>query len=179
MTDLDRTRPVRAYIHHLYADADDDTCRSRYLLLVIHPNVEQLRAAQAAYERQRDRKAGLKPAAQADDSEACGLWQPVTTQSRYDRRAKAWLDTTPPFLGVIRLAQGYLTPEIVAHECVHAALTMARRHDWAKPGNSGEANFGGSCDDSEEAFAYSLSRLIVAVESVVADACQRMGVSRG
>ena len=112
--DLDRTQPVRAYIHHLYADADDDTCRSRYLLLVIHPNVEQLRAAQAAYEQQRDRKAGLKPAAQADDSEACGLWQPLTTQSRYDRRRKVWLDTTPPFLGVIRLAQGYLTPEIVA-----------------------------------------------------------------
>ena len=110
--------------------------------------------------------------------DALGLFQTTPMRSRYDRKAKAWVDTTTAFAGVIRLAQGHCSREVVAHESAHAALHITRLHDWAKPDGEGNANLGDICDPAEESFCYLLGSLVQEVERLVTDAHTRMGIER-
>jgi len=155
---LDPSRPTTCYIHHLHA-GDDPTCRGRYIRLVIHPNKHDLRAAGTAYNKRRG--------CDQDLSNAVGLFQQAYFRARYDRKTKAWIDTTTAFAGIMRLANGHLDGEVIAHESTHAALQVTRLHDWAKPGSDGNADFGDCCDAREEAFAYLLGGIAAEVNNAV------------
>jgi len=156
---IDPSRPATCYIHHLFADSDDPTCRGRYIRLIIHPDEDDLRAAGIAYNKRRSNNQDL--------SDAAGLFQPAQPRARYDRKTKAWIDTTTAFAGIMRLANGHLTGEVIAHESTHAALHVTRLHDWSKPGANGDADFGDICDDREEAFAYLLGGIAAEVNNTV------------
>ncbi len=156
---IDPSRPATCYIHHLLADSDDPACRGRYIRLIIHPNEDDLRAAGTAYNKRRGSDQDLRGSA--------GLFQPTRFRSRYDRKAKAWVDTTTAFAGIMRLADGYLNSQVIAHESTHAALHVTRLHDWAKPGSDGNADFGDGCDAREEAFAYLLGGIAHEVNNAV------------
>lgn len=119
---FDPTRPVVATIHHLYADREGP-CRSRYFRLVIHPDLDHMRAAAKRYDRKR-----FGPADSYDN--AGGLWQPRPFASRYDRKTRRWIDTSSACAGVMRLARGHLDGEVIAHESTHAALHISRLHAW-------------------------------------------------
>lgn len=165
---LDPEQTVHCHISHLYADIFDPVCRSRYLRLTIHPTVDDLREHAVRHSKRTGR---------ADDhdsiAEAEGLWQPARFRSRYDRRTRTWIDTTPPFAGVMRLARPRLTAEVIAHESTHAALTITRLHDWSKDDHDGRADFGEDCDDHEEAFAYLLGDIVRAVTEIVEQVASR------
>lgn len=156
---LDPIRPATCYIHHLSADSDDPACRGRYIRLIIHPDRDDLRAAGLAYNKRRGTHQYL--------GDAVGLFQPTYFRRRYDRTTKAWVDTTTAFAGIMRLANGHLTSEVIAHESTHAALHVTRLHDWAKPGFDGNADFGDCCDSREEAFAYLLGGIAAEVNNAV------------
>jgi hypothetical protein len=156
---IDTSRPATCYVHHLFADQGDRTCRGRYIRLIIHPNADSLVAAGTAYNKRRGSSQDL--------SGSAGLFQPTPFRSRYDRKTKSWADTTATFAGIIRLANGHLTGEVIAHESTHAALHVTRLHDWNKPDGSGNADFGDCCDDREEAFAYLLGGIAAEVNDAV------------
>lgn len=156
---LDPTRPVTCYIHHLFADPDDPTCRGRYIRLIIHPTAVELSDSGTRYNHRHQ--------SDQDVNGSAGLFQPAPFRSRYDRKKRAWVDSTPPFAGIMRLANGHLTGEIIAHESTHAALHVTRLHDWTKPDHEGVADFGDGCDDTEEAFAHLLGGIAGEVNDVV------------
>lgn len=165
---LDPSQPIKAYVSNIYADVEDPTCRPRYLAVTIYPDAAQLRTAGAAYDRHR------VPGFRSPESDAVGLWQPANRRSRYDRRRRAWVDTTSPFLGVMRLAQGHLTREVVLHECTHAAVEATRRHHWAQDDQDPTADLGTECGPDEEAFCYLLTGIYESVDKIVAEAVARL-----
>ncbi len=158
---FDADRAVTAYIRHLYADDEDPACRSRYIRVIVHPTTEHLRDAAHAYDRRR--LGSAKPRTFWGD--AAGAFQPTPMRARYDRHRRMWVDTTPPFAGIIRLSREEVTPEIVAHESTHAAIYIARLHNWSQPGHDGSLSF--TDMPAEERFCYLLGALIPAVQSIV------------
>lgn len=40
--DVDPDRSVTFYVRNLYADRNDDTCRPRYIRVIIHPDTEHI-----------------------------------------------------------------------------------------------------------------------------------------
>lgn len=156
---IDPSRPVTAYVHHLFADREDPKCRGRYIRLVIYPNAADMAAAGNRYNRSRGSTEDLTGIA--------GLFQPSPFRQRYDRKTRASIDTTTAFAGVMRLAAGHLTGEIITHESTHAALHVMRLHDWAQPDGPGNADFGDGVTDHEENFAHLLGAMAGNVNDVV------------
>ena len=154
---LDPSKPVIAYVHGIYADPTVE--RRRYLRLVIHPDTDDLVRAGNA----RNRKIGSRQ----DLAGSAGLFQPSRLRSRYDRHLRRWIDTTGPFAGIMRLARGYLTGEVITHESAHAALHIWRMHDWAQTDGAGEVQLGDVCDETEEHFAHLLSGIAGTVNDIV------------
>lgn len=161
---FDPDRPVSAYVRHLYADRSDPACRGRYIRVGIYPTADALRAAASRYHVRR----GDVPEADAFE-DTLGVFQPRRFTTRYDRKRRAWVDTTAACAGVLRLCREALTPNVVTHEATHAALHITRLHDWAKPDTDGRADFGDNCDEAEEAFAYLLGDLTGVLFGMVAD----------
>lgn len=167
---LDPAHVTRFIVSGLHADHYGPS-RSRYIHVAIHPDVEDMRSAANRYDVHRSGRA-------QDQSEAVGLFQATPFRSRYDRKAKVWVDSTSACAGVMRLVQGWCSREVIAHECTHAALHITRLDDWGKPDHEGIANFGDGCDDTEESFAYLLGAMVQTVEVMVDEAHQRMGITR-
>lgn len=149
------TRTKVAYIHTLYADRDDRACRSRYITVVLHPDVEHLRRAAS-------RRAPGQAWVGVD-----GCFQPCPFRQRYDRRAHQWIDTTPAHAGVMRLHPGRLDAEIISHEATHAALHIWRLHQWGQDSDSYRADLGDDCGPDEEAFAYLLGGLVANLSTLI------------
>lgn len=112
---FDPELPCRAYVRHVYADRDDPQCRGRYFLVVFHPDPDDMR--RAAY--RHDKSSAYRTHRPGSVDDALGLWQPASARARYDRKQRMWVDTTPPFAGVMRFARGHLTPDVIAHESTH------------------------------------------------------------
>jgi hypothetical protein len=93
----------------------DYTSPRRWCWVRIHDTVEDLRAA----------KTKLNPVS-ADptvDAETWACWQPTSYEVDEDS-AKVW--PSNGYAGLVRLAEGHITSEIVAHELVHAAAAIYR-----------------------------------------------------
>jgi hypothetical protein len=108
----------------------------RWCLVRIHPNVEHLRTAAHRTDPAHDRDWW---------DECCGCFQPVGLRSAGN------VISDPPngYAGILRLAEGWrVTPEIVAHELVHAALQVYRMNVKA------DVRLGNGCREREEQLAY-------------------------
>ena len=138
-------------VSHLYADRDDPACRSRYIQVRFYRTADELQAAARRYSAGRgDNDAFL---------DTLGVFHPSPWKSRYDKRQRKWIDTTPAFAGVLRLCRPALDARVLAHEATHAALHILRLHDWSKEGHDGTADLGDNCGPHEEQFAYLLGDL--------------------
>jgi hypothetical protein len=146
---FDPARPVKQTVHTVIARPADPHCPSRYLTLMIYPDVEQMRAGAHAYNQRRGQV--------SDDGnwDALGVTQSSPLGERYDRRTRSWVDCTGRHIGVVRLARGWLTPEVLAHEATHAALHVERMHQWAQAHTAGleMPDAVEITDDNEEPFA--------------------------
>lgn len=118
----DPNRAVTLTLNTIVARPDDDDCPSRYATAIFYPTLERMREAAHAYNRRR------RYPRTEDDFLATVQTQPL--RERYDRKAKAWSDTTGRHLGVMRFAADWLTPEVIAHESLHLALHVERVHQW-------------------------------------------------
>ncbi len=152
---IDVSRPFHGMVRHIYVDRETEGAQGRYLRVIIYPSTDQLQAAARRY-RPDD-----------DYTDTAGIFHPTPLRSRYDRRKRRWTDTTPPYVGTMRLAASHLTLDVIAHECTHAALTLIRHHDWAQTDGDGAADFGTNCSPHEERFAYVLGDLVAAVQDIV------------
>lgn len=148
---------VTGYISRLYADRLDPACRPRYLRVIIHPSTAHLRAA-----AQRYTKGVVFPDAE-------GIFHPLPLRSAYNRHTRTWEDTTGAMAGIIRVARDTVTPEVAAHECVHAGLHIMRLHDWSKVRGLGEACLEDMATQ-EEPFAYLVGALVPLVHTMVSAA---------
>jgi hypothetical protein len=99
----------------------------RWCWVRVHPNAEHLRAAAQRLNSK---------ASSGDWEDTVGCFQP------------AWTDCKTSYAGTLRLAEGWVTPEIVAHELVHAALTVYRIN--VHP----DVRLGNGCRAREEDLAY-------------------------
>jgi hypothetical protein len=107
----------------------------RWFTVRIHPSVEDLRTAAARH----------RPDAEFGD--CCGCVHPVY----------------PPgpgngYAGLIRLADEYATPEIVAHELLHAAVVVYRMN--VRP----DVRLGFGCHGREEQLAYIYGELFASFQ---------------
>ena len=161
MSDLDPERTVTAWVNRVYADRENPECRRRYFGVTIHPNPEHLRAAAARYERD---VVGGPDSAILD---AVGMWQPRPFSSRYDRKRKVWVDTTHACAGMMRLARGHLSAEIITHECTHAALHIWRL--WHHQRDLMDIEMPSLESGTEEPFAYLVGGLTAVVTGIVED----------
>lgn len=120
----------------------------RWCWVRIHDTVEDLRSA----------KARLNPA-YADpefDPLVFACWQPTS----YLRSADGSVEwPSNGYAGLIRLAQGHVAAEIVAHELVHAALAVYRMNVKT------DARFGRDVGLREEQFAYIYGELYADLEA--------------
>lgn len=100
------------------------------MLLMVYPDAGSLRAA-----AERHRPGG-------GSGDAIGVWQ----ESRWHADADAYPDGVPDsawswphggYFGVMRLCPDSLNMYVVMHECLHAALSLARRQCWEATGESG------------------------------------------
>jgi len=89
--------------------------RRRWFTVIVHDTLEQMR--RAAVTRMDDA---------SSLATAGAIFQPALIRQRYVDGA--WVDSAPTaHVGTMRLVLGHITAEVVAHECVHAALTIFRR----------------------------------------------------
>lgn len=124
--------------HHRYNG------RRRWITVTIHPDFAHMRAAGA-------RRSGESSLSLAT---AGALFQPAPMRQRCI--GGVWVDSAPTGnVGLMRLVSGHITTEVVAHECVHAALAIYRRdiHNPVTIGDLGD-------DDTEECLAYIVGDLI-------------------
>lgn len=174
LPDLNPAWNCRVHVHRLRLH---DDARWRWIIVMIYPTPEALRAAGVKFERGWAKREGRKWQVPVYD-DTVGLFQPLPFRSKYDRSKRKWVDTTPSLAGVIRLSQGYLRTEVVAHESLHAAVHIARLAGWEGDGRPGEFSIGGYCDDNEEAFCHLAGDLTSEVTEIVEEACRRMGIPR-
>lgn len=99
----------------------------RWCWVRIHPDSEDL--CQAAQRLNANASSG-------DWAGTVGCFQP------------AWPDCKTSYAGTLRLAEGWMTTEIVAHELVHAALTIYRINVHT------DVRLGNGCRAREEDLAY-------------------------
>lgn len=124
-----------------------------WIRVVLHDTVDQLRRT-----AKRSRPG-------EDNSEAVGLFMPAPWRERYDKAAKMWLPVSNGLAGTIRLAREHLSTEIVAHECVHAAVHLYRQYH--RP----DGSVGETSGPDEEILAYYAGELV----ALVNDALHEMG----
>jgi len=116
--------------------------RHRWFTVIIHDTLEQMRRAAAT---RRDDAGTLATTG--------AIFQPALLRQRYVNGA--WVDSAPTrHIGTMRLVRGHITAEVVAHECIHAALTIFRR-DIADPITISDDVF-----EHEEHLAYIAGELI-------------------
>lgn len=156
---IDPDRLVTAYVRNLYADPADPSCRGRYFRVSIHPNRDELNAAADRYDAQHHSPDGPGPAE--------GIFHSSPMRSRYNRNLKRWVDTSTAYVGMMRLARGYLTGEIIAHESAHAALHIWRLQEWSKTADSTAVDLGDLCGPVEERFCYLLGGITASVNDIV------------
>lgn len=129
--------------------------RPRWIRVTIHPDAEDLqRAAQ--------RTSGGQPW-----DGVVGCFHPSPFKAKYGGKGKPRVDTTTPYAGHMRLAHGWLTPEIVIHESTHAALHLYRLDQWSVRTVGTDADLGEGCGPEEEAYAHLHGRLAAAVLEMV------------
>lgn len=111
----------------------------RWCWVVVHPDLEHFRAA-------ANRTA---PHHGVGFWEGClGCFQPVSYRERHVNGE--WIGRWPAngYAGALRLAEGHVTSEIVAHELMHAALAVYRMNV------RGDVRLGEDCGEREEQLAY-------------------------
>ncbi len=159
---LDTTRPVTFYARNLLADRADPTCRPRYIRVIIHPDAEHLRREATRYDTRDDRRSSPEDGY----TDTIGIFHPSHFTATIGSDRRTWTDETLPFAGVLRLASGNLTAEIITHEATHAALHITRLHNWHAHGG-GRADLGDTLGTKEEAFAYLLGDIVRVVNERV------------
>jgi hypothetical protein len=90
-------------------------------------------------------------------SECVGCFQP--TAVRLDKATGEPKEPANGYAGTLRLAEGWVTAEIVAHELIHAALCIYRMN--VKP----DVRLGQGCGKREEDLAYIYGELYGSFES--------------
>lgn len=125
----------------------------RWIQVRIHPDVNHLRAAA----HRTDPRLG-----QAGWDECHGCFQP------HGVRAVGEIHDPPNgYAGILRLADGWITSEIVAHELVHAALQVYRMNVKA------DVRLGNGCRVREEQLAYIYGELFADMETKLLDRYER------
>lgn len=109
----------------------------RWCWVRIHATVEEMRV-----HAQR-----LNPATDGGWADCCACFQPC------------WKDCKTAFAGTLRLTEEWLTPEIVAHELVHAAAQVYRLNVRR------DVRLGAGCHGREEDLAYIYGELYAAMEA--------------
>ena len=125
-----------------------ETPPRRWWRAVVHDSAMDLHAAAQRY--------NPKPAGETWDN-VYGVHQPFgtyinreTNERRYPRNG---------FAGVIRFVAGHVTPEVVAHELVHAALWCYRMN------HKRDVRLGTDCGPREEDLAYIYGELYASFET--------------
>jgi hypothetical protein len=121
----------------------------RWCWVVIHPNVGHFHAAAIRTAPHHDRGWW---------NGCLGCFQPVTYRER--EVDGTWVGRWPAngYAGVLRLIDGHVTAEIVAHELVHAALAVYRMNV------RGDVRLGEDCGEREEQLAYIHGQLYASLE---------------
>ncbi|WP_432845985.1 hypothetical protein ACQPXB_35930 [Amycolatopsis sp. CA-161197] len=111
----------------------------RWCWVRIHPDLDDFRAA-------AQRTAPWHGAGYWDG--CLGCFQPVSYRERFVDGH--WVGRWPAngYAGVLRLIDGHVTSEIVAHELVHAAAQIYRMNVRS------DVRLGSDCGEHEEQFAY-------------------------
>lgn len=123
---------------------------TRYIRVVIHDTTDELRRAAKRYRGE-------------DFSNAGGCFHPADTVYTVLDDGTFRDDADPHWAGVLRLSREYLTTEVVAHECIHAAATIYRMDVVAT------VVLGNGCGHREETFSYIAGHLIARVCNALHD----------
>lgn len=116
----------------------------RYVRIYLYDTVEELRKAASRFHYE---------APDSDTNKASGIFTPPTQHFKYAKDGSETDLTDPHYGGMIRLARGHLTTEVIAHECIHAACAIYRL-DITK-----SVVLWTHCNLREEQFAYLVGQL--------------------
>ena len=112
---------------------------SRWWWVIVHDSLEEMRRAGGRWPHNQTTEAEL--------AEATGMCQPINWwENDAEPGVRYYPDTG--YAGAVRFTAGYVSPEIVAHEIVHAAVATYRMNC------SADACLGEDCGDEEEDLAY-------------------------
>jgi hypothetical protein len=122
----------------------------RWIQVRVHPNSDHLVVA-------ADRLAPHHGLGWWEDCRGC--FQPA----RYRIVQGQVVQAPNGYAGILRLAKGWITPEIVAHELVHAACQIYRMNVKA------ELRLSNGCGEREEQFAYIYGELAGAMQGKLSE----------
>jgi hypothetical protein len=125
----------------------DYTSPRRWCWVRIHDTVEELRDAAHHHRPHHGRDWW---------DECAGCFHPAPIRTSASGEVK---EATNGYAGTLRLAATHVTPEIVAHELVHAALCVYRMN--VKP----DVRLGTGCGQREEDLAYLYGELYASFDS--------------
>lgn len=162
--DVAPDRSVTFYVRNLYADRNDDTCRPRYIRVIIHPDTEHLRREAERYGREGHARDG-----DVIEPDTIALFQPSKFRAVIGSDRRTWIDTSTSFAGMLRLSRDHLTPDILAHEAIHAAAHITRLHNWHAHGGGRLSLGDGDSGDAEESFAYLAGGITAVISNRVWD----------
>lgn len=129
---------------------DERTGPARWIRVVVHPDVPDLH-------RLARRRSPWSP----PDPGCRGIFQPAVWRERYDPETKAWVRRWPAsYVGILRLARGWVTSEIVAHELMHAACAIYRASVCHR------IRLEDDCGRREESLAYIYGQLFAGFQDV-------------
>lgn len=120
----------------------------RYLQVFVHPDPEHLQRAARRYTG-------------SSFKGTLGCCHPAPVRLRYDADGTAVERPYAHWAGMVRLSQGHITTEIVAHEMTHAALVIYRMD--VKP----DVRLGNDCRMREETLAYIVGDLIASATNAL------------
>ena len=120
----------------------------RWIQVRIHDSVQDLR--RAAHRLRPDTMSAWW-------DECCGCFHP--TYHWFNQETQQRRYSTNGYAGLLRLADGYVTSEIVAHELVHAAVQVYRMNVRA------DVRIGSNCAGNEENLAYIYGELYADLEA--------------
>lgn len=123
----------------------------RYIRIVVHDTTDELRRAAVRYRG-------------GDWTDAGGGFHPADVVLVEGDDGSLVDASHPHWAGVLRLSREFLTAEVVAHECIHAAAAIYRM-DVATV-----INLGNGCRRREETFAYIAGHVIDLVSSALHEA---------
>jgi hypothetical protein len=122
---------------------DEMTGPARWIRVVVHPDVADMH-------RLARRRSPWSP----PEDETRGMFQPAPVREWYDAELKEWVRRWPAsYAGIMRLARGWVTSEIVAHELMHAACAIYRMSVCAL------IRLEDDCGRREESLAYIYGQL--------------------